>query len=40
MTMGPNSLAGRVALVTGGSRGVGAGVVRGLAQEGSAVALS
>jgi NAD(P)-dependent dehydrogenase (short-subunit alcohol dehydrogenase family) len=40
MTVIPNSLAGRVALVTGGSRGVGAGVVRGLAQAGSAVAFT
>ena len=35
-----SGLAGRIALVTGGSRGVGAGVARGLAQAGSAVALS
>jgi NAD(P)-dependent dehydrogenase (short-subunit alcohol dehydrogenase family) len=34
------SLRGRVALVTGGSRGVGAGVARGLARAGSSVAVS
>jgi NAD(P)-dependent dehydrogenase (short-subunit alcohol dehydrogenase family) len=36
----PNSLEGRIALVTGGSRGVGAGVARGLAEAGCAVAVS
>jgi NAD(P)-dependent dehydrogenase (short-subunit alcohol dehydrogenase family) len=34
------SLQGRIALVTGGSRGVGAGVARGLADAGCAVAIS
>lgn len=36
----PTPLSGRIALVTGGSRGVGAGVAYGLAQAGSSVALS
>jgi NAD(P)-dependent dehydrogenase (short-subunit alcohol dehydrogenase family) len=34
------SLAGRRALVTGGSRGIGAGIVRRLAAEGAAVAFT
>lgn len=40
MTAPLGSLHGRVALVTGGSRGVGAGVARGLARAGSAVAIT
>ena len=35
-----NELAGKVALVTGGSRGIGAAIARRLAHEGATVALT
>jgi 3-oxoacyl-[acyl-carrier protein] reductase len=37
--MNPRNLSGKIALVTGGSRGIGAAIVKRLASEGAHVAL-
>src|SRR5258705_12983263 len=40
MSLESGMLSGKVALVTGGSRGIGAGIVKRLAREGAAVAFT